>query len=224
MAGRATGTIIVVGLGLLFVAIGAGVGFYIGKPILDNARASESWPTAPGRITESELERYRDDGKTMYTALVVYEYSVGNQQWEGDSVWFGQYSSSSRSEINRTVTQYPVGRTVDVYYQPDDPANSVLQPGATTSSYIVFSIGMVFLAIGSLLVLATVLKGFFVVTVMATSPEDSFAGGATWTNDRQHPHFGDDQKFDTNMREDASPPPPIRFEENDDDAFPGIPG
>ena len=225
MAGRAAGTLIVLGMGVLFALIGGGVGFFIGKPILDNAKASESWPSVPGRVIESEVERRRNDGKTTYSALVVCEYTVNGEQLECDDIWFGQYSTSDRSEIGNIVRQYPVGQQVDVFYSPDDPTIAVLQPGVTTSSYLVFGIGMLFLGIGSLMVIGPLIKGVFLTAAMATATDDSFAGGATF-NDDQHSRFGDNNSDDL-YTDDPGFSGPVRFEDDQDDhddGFPGIPG
>lgn len=225
MAGRAAGTFIVLGVGLLFALIGGGVGFFIGKPILDNAKASESWPSVPGKVIESELERRRNDGKTTYSAVIVYQYTVDGQQLECDDVWFGQYSTSDRSEINRIVRQYPVGQQVDVYYSPNDPATAVLQPGVTASSYLVFGIGMLFFGIGGLMIIGPLVKGVFLTAAMATAPADSFAGGATFND--QYSRFGDNPE-DGLFPDDRRAGRPVRFDDDnqnhDDDAFPGIPG
>lgn len=245
MTGRGLGSCLVVGIGLLFAVAGGCVAFLIGKPILDNAKASESWPSVPGRIIESEMERHRNDGKTTYSALIAYEFTVNNQTFEGDGVWFGQYSTSDRSEISNIVRQYPVGQQVDVYYAADDPTNCVLQPGVTTSSYLVFGIGLLFLGIGSLLIIGPVVKGIFLTAAMATAPEDAFAGGGhstdgdpfgrapqetadSWDSDDrwgandQQPRFGDDRgNFSDDTHKSTRP---VQWDDTDDDGFHGIPG
>lgn len=34
-----------------------------------------------------------------------------------------------------------------VYYEPDDPGNSVLEPGVSGGSYIVLSVGLIFVVV-----------------------------------------------------------------------------
>lgn len=201
---KPAGSIVSFVLGVIFIAVGGGVGFFVGKPILEQAKSSESWPTVQGTVIESELDRRRKDGSTTYKAIVVYEYEISGEEYEGDRIWFGQYSSSNRSEMQKLVREFPEGKKVTVFYSPDDSSASVLKPGAFTSSYMVYAVGMVFLGIGCLLALIPLIKLVLVTTVFATSSADSFAGGAT----------GDDgfSSRDFNRHND------------DDDGFDGIPG
>ena len=137
--------------GLLFAVIGYFVAFTFGKPILDNAKASRDWPSVPGVITRSAVATKRSDGKTMYSSDVVYRYQVEGRELTCNSVFFGGNTSSSNSSAAYNVTgRYPEGAEVDVYYEPEDPANAVLEPGTRWQSYIVFGLGLVFLIVGVL--------------------------------------------------------------------------
>lgn len=151
--------------GLIFLIAGYLVAFKFGAPILENAKASEQWPKASGRITASHVETSRDsENKNMYSAQVTYEYEVEGTTYTDDTVWFGgDYSSSNRSDAQQTVSKYPAGQTVDVYYQPDDPANAVLEPGAKFTSYLVYGIGWMILLVGIL-----ILGGMLIGMVRAT--------------------------------------------------------
>lgn len=158
-------------IGSVFTIIGIVAGLVFGKPMLDEAKASEHWPQTQGEIIESELETSRGDNGTMYGAHVVYRYSLDGGEFESDRIWFGgDYSTSNRSEMFEVVKQYPVGQAVTVYYSPDQPSESVLMPGAYTSSYILFAIGMVFLGIGGSLLLGFVF--LFVQSVTGFKSEE----------------------------------------------------
>jgi hypothetical protein len=164
--------IILLLLGGVFTTIGIVAGLVFGKPILDNAKASEQWPQTQGEVLESELHESRGDDGTTYAAHVIYRYSLNGGEFESDRIWFGgDYSTSNRSEMFEIVKMYSVGQAVVVYYSPDDPTEAVLMPGAYTSSYLLFAIGVVFMAIGSLL-----LVGFafmFVRSVTGFKSEES---------------------------------------------------
>lgn len=191
MKGRAVGLLIVFVLSFVFSAVGAGVGFGLGKPIVDEAKASVNWPTVEGTVTESLLEESRSDGSTMYSAHVVYEYALDGGQLDSDRIWFGgNYSTSDRSEMSKVVRDYPVGRKVTVYYSPDNPAESVLLPGAYFSTYILFSVGMVFLAVGGILLLVFLCMLFFTGGRQITSKGDEEFGsqfGAGTSDDFSDP-------------------------------------
>jgi hypothetical protein len=146
--------IILLLIGGIFTTTGIVTGLVFGKPILDQTKSSEQWPQNQGEILESELVESRSDGSTTYGAHVVYHYDLDGGAFESDRIWFGDdYSTSNRSDMFEVVRKYPVGQMVTVYYSPDKPSEAVLMPGAYTSSYVRFTIGLIFLGIGSLLLL-----------------------------------------------------------------------
>ena len=62
----------------LFLLVGIGLTFW-GWTILQNARASASWPTADGIVTRSEVTHSTDsDGGDSYSPKVTYRYTVTN--------------------------------------------------------------------------------------------------------------------------------------------------
>jgi len=153
--------------GPIFALIGYFVAFHAGKPILDNARRSTEWPSVPGVVQRSKVATSTSDGKTMYKADVVYKYQVGDRDYQCSTVAFGgDFSSSDSSWAHAVRDKYPAGSEVEVFYQPEEPANAVLEPGATWKSYMVFGIGMVFLVVGGLVVGSSLL--FVVGAVLIT--------------------------------------------------------
>jgi hypothetical protein len=144
-------------IGILFSVIGCFFAFAIGKPILDDAKASRDWPSVPGVITRSAVATKNSGGKTRYRYDVVYRYQVEGREltcsnvFFGDDVFFGGDVSSRSSDTAYKVTKrYPEGAEVAVYYEPEDPASAVLEPGARWQSYVLFVIGLVFLIVGVL--------------------------------------------------------------------------
>ncbi len=145
-------------VGVIFMIIGFCIVRFIGKPLLEKAQSSEKWPTTEGVIVTSEVIQKRDDNGLMYSANIVYRYSVNNQQMEGDQIWFGDnYSSSSRTQFQRIVNDYPLNKKVKVFYDPDDPVITVLQPGAFKSTYLLFAFGWGFLGMGGLILLISII-------------------------------------------------------------------
>ena len=176
-------------LGLILAAGGWLVAFSVGKPIRDRAAASTAWPTADGRITRSELERFRDEGRTMYSADVAYDYAVAGKTFSGGRVWFGDdFRSSSISTWRRLVDRYPVGMVVKVHYDPAEPGESVLEPGATWSGSAIYLIGLGMLAVGSLILLSAILPLAVVVAAM-------LSGGGRGPEDLRHERDGERQEF-----------------------------
>jgi hypothetical protein len=201
--------------GLLFAVIGYFVAFTFGKPILDNAKASRDWPSVPGVITRSAVATKRSDGKTMYSFDVVYRYQVEGRELTCNSVFFGGNTSSSNSSAAYKVTgRYPEGAEVDVYYEPENPANAVLEPGARWQSYIVFGIGLVFLIVG-VLVLGSSLFYLLAAGAIIGGAAAGWLGGSS-SRQRARDRFAPDFPPRTPSR---PVPPQIDATDADDDGF-----
>lgn len=153
---------IMIFIGIIPFLSGLGVILFIGKPMVDQAKASENWPTTEGMILESEVRDGQGEESNMFSAHILYEYTVNNQTMEGDRIWFGgDFHSTNREQFQRIVNDYPLGKDVKVYYDPDDPVVAVLQPGAFNSSYIVYIIGCVIMGFGGIFILAAIILLFF---------------------------------------------------------------
>jgi hypothetical protein len=135
-------------LGGIFLALGIGISFW-GWNILQNAKASASWPTTQGNVTSSDVSYSSNaEGGESYSPEVIYRYTANNQQYENHTIKFGENSYSSSRKAENIASGYPVGKEVTVYYDPEDPARSVLEPGVSGGSYILLGIGVLFALIG----------------------------------------------------------------------------
>ena len=124
------------------------------------ARASSEWPSVEGRILSSELdfwqERNRDTGRstTVYVANVEYGYRVNGKRHMSRRVAFGGRGSTAsakgydKSAVQAVVERYPTGKAVDVYHDPHDPAQAVLEPGMTRFRRRAWIFPVVFLVLG----------------------------------------------------------------------------
>jgi len=129
----------------IFLLVGLGLTYW-GWIILQNARASASWPAAEGKITISGVSHSTDsDGADSYSPEITYTYTVNNVSQTNKTIKFGENSYSSRKKAEGIANSYPVGKNVTVYYDPEKPARSVLEPGVSAGSYIVIGIGVFFI-------------------------------------------------------------------------------
>ncbi|MCU1387039.1 MAG: hypothetical protein JWL72_377 [Ilumatobacteraceae bacterium] len=98
--------------------------------------ASAQWPTAVGRIVSSQVTSRRaldSNGThtTVYAPEVVYQYVVGMQQLQSDNVSFsGVAGTSWSSGAEATVARYVPGSSVQVFYNPVNPSEAVLEHSA----------------------------------------------------------------------------------------------
>ncbi|WP_162145313.1 DUF3592 domain-containing protein [Chthoniobacter flavus] len=101
-------------------------------------RTVAAWVRTSGTIVTSETETYTDSGastsrsgRKMYNAVIEFSYHVDGQEYRGTKgatdlvrVTVGNAQAKSEEEVAR----YPVGMTVDVYYDPGNPTSASLQP------------------------------------------------------------------------------------------------
>lgn len=136
-------------MGLLFLAVGGPVATWGGVD-LARGKASKSWPSVQGRVTQSKEEISTDGSR----AVVVYDYRIGDKQYSCGRVSFGQYGYSRDQCAGSIVDRYPKGGTVRVYYKPDEPDVAVLEPGVSDGVFLLIGVGSMiglfggFLAIG----------------------------------------------------------------------------
>lgn len=121
------------------------VDFNLYKKIRKELEASQSWPKAFDRITASNLVREveystnhdpvfrkRTMGITAsYYDKIEYSFLVGDRTYENTRVTFGaewvDIGIPSPSSFEDLAKTYSVDSLIDVYYDPSDPSNSVLE-------------------------------------------------------------------------------------------------
>jgi len=134
----------------VFFLVGAGLSWW-GWTIVRNARASADWPTTEGRITAAEIDHSTDsEGDDSYTPRVTYTYNVSGRSYENYTIKFGETSYSSERTANEILARYPVGQAVTVHFDPADPDRAVLEAGVSGGSYIVLSVGLIFVGVSLL--------------------------------------------------------------------------
>jgi len=99
-----------------------------------DALSSRAWPSVRARIDEAHVFRGcigMPRFSTSYHPRLRYSYSVAGQVYQGDRISAGTaYMCGSQAEVQHFVARnYPVGRTVTAFYDPNDPSNSLLKPG-----------------------------------------------------------------------------------------------
>jgi hypothetical protein len=107
-----------------------------GKGYRGQALASAKWPTAPGTVLSSEVERNKPlFGKDyQYAPKVRYAFEVAGKRYEGDMIQFGMGNLIYSYQADEVVKPYPVGAAVTVHYDPADPKNAVLETSAKSGA------------------------------------------------------------------------------------------
>ncbi|MBE2295582.1 MAG: DUF3592 domain-containing protein [Phycisphaerales bacterium] len=97
------------------------------------ATASEKWPSTMGTVRNRELMSVemlqKNTVVTAYEARVEFEYPVAGTTHHGDLLAFCQPPSLIRTPVEARLARYSVNASVEVHYDPADPARAVLEPG-----------------------------------------------------------------------------------------------
>lgn len=114
----------------LIFLIGFGIFFYRRYQQGNAARASaQSWPSTSGAVLSSSVQVRRTNKSRSEYPVVVYQYEVNGQSYQGQRVKASDKFMSIRlaGETQATVARYPIGSRVTVYYDPANPSESALE-------------------------------------------------------------------------------------------------
>lgn len=115
---------------------------------LRQARQSRSWNCVEGRIVASEVcaTQFVPAEVVVHRAVVRYRYCVEGKTYESSRISFADEDADSHlGEENATAiaSLYPPGRTVSVFYSPDDPGVAVLAHDQGGGIYTMLRVGIV---------------------------------------------------------------------------------
>lgn len=124
--------------------------FLMGRALTKQTRAMKKWPTTAGRIVRSEVittvqHHSRPSSArgnydvTMYHPRIVYSYEVGGDSFEGDDIGWST-SANKPSVAEKQVKRYPLQSQVQVFYNPDDPAEATLSPAGSVIALILWGV------------------------------------------------------------------------------------
>ncbi len=78
---------------------------------------------------------------------IRYTYTVNGQTYENERV----HAKLSAESCETVLSKYPKGKSVDVYYNPETPAKSLLEPGFSSQRALP---GILFLAVIQILLIS----------------------------------------------------------------------
>lgn len=126
-------------IGLFFLACVALFLVALLSKLYETRRAS-IWPSASGRIVRSrarlDLVRASESEipRNERTADIVYEYKVQGHTHRGSRVSLAERTRPD--EIPALLTRYPQGKIVPVYYNPQNPAEAILDRSMPQSAML----------------------------------------------------------------------------------------
>ena len=143
--------LLLIGTGLLFLAVS---GSFTAINNLLEGYLSQSWGSVNGKVISSTINSSKTKNGYSYTPEVVYEYSVVQNVYTNKTIAF-YFESTDSNNAGARVSKYLTGSHVKVFYNPNSPSISCLEPGfflwenlgVWIISIFMGGIGLVFLAI-----------------------------------------------------------------------------
>lgn len=126
---------------------------HVSQTIIDEANASKDWPTVQGMVSFSDIRSSISDGDEMYRVDLEYNYTVQTVNYTGNRISTISSSTSSLSSVEKDLRKYPEGEIVSVYYNPEAPSISMLEPGAGFFTYVITYGPLLFCFVGLMMLL-----------------------------------------------------------------------
>jgi hypothetical protein len=155
-----------------------GVAFFAGQAGLDlyrNVQVIREWPSTEGEILSGNVTEHRvrrlpltrreyyqgDRYQYRYSSSISYGYTVDGQGFVSSQIsmakkfdaYLSTFSGRGDAAYEGTwLAKYPVGKHVTVYYDPNDPANALLERDEAWLAYLFFAVAgvLAFLGLGIL--------------------------------------------------------------------------
>jgi hypothetical protein len=123
------------------------------------AKESEGWPIAQATIVSSEVEFSRSSSRSVSKSPnVVYEYYVNKELRSGGRILFGVLNFFG-NKTDECLEKYKKGAKVIIYYNPDDPDETVLEPGIHMTTWVYCIYAFVPILFGSLFIWVIIYTG-----------------------------------------------------------------
>lgn len=119
----------------------------VGGDVVDYMR-SNNWEQAEAVVTNVDIIESRDEDGTTYRPVVEYEFRVDGQNYFGNRPYFGgNILTGDGIGARNFAAQFEVGDDILVYFDPNNPSDSVINRDASGGLWGFLITGGVILAI-----------------------------------------------------------------------------
>lgn len=110
------------------LVIGLAIAFLISGYIDYKGNQTLEWYRVDGVITSTSIREESDDDGTSYYPVIYYSYrDEYGTPYLGDRIKFGNTSNGNRRSAQAFLNRYPVDSKVNVYHNPDNVQDAVLE-------------------------------------------------------------------------------------------------
>ena len=111
-----------------------------------------------GKVVDASVEeRYHEGGGMAgdlpvsggyaYTPRVIYEYEVSGHRYRGNRFNLNE-STRSKKWAEEIINRYPMGATVPIFFNPEQPERSVLTKWLSWQYYVMVIFGSLLVGVG----------------------------------------------------------------------------
>jgi len=137
----------------------------IGAGIAMNAGSERSghWPMiegaiVSGRVDQTQQGNGKGGGVSCYRATILYRYELGAVSYQNTKISYHGtpcvHGERGRRLAEELIARYPANGKVTIFYDPDNPQRSCLEPGKTPDG-----IGLMLMGAAGFIFLAMVVGG-----------------------------------------------------------------
>jgi len=119
-----------------------------GWVIISKGRKTLTWPNVTGTIVESTSTSETDD----LLPHILFSYTVSGKACR-HTLEFPRGMTPTPEFTNSYMTRFPVGASVQVYYDPQNIDHATLEPGPVKGDWLIFTIGICSTLLGTLFLL-----------------------------------------------------------------------
>ena len=155
------------------VLLGFGI-IYYGDHLVKQSVASSLWPTTIGKVVVSRVERSVWDKSSpsigsrrstekeeRFSADVQYEYLALGGRYTGSNIHFIMPLHETPQEVRPLLDRYPVGSRAKVYFNPNDPGESVLETVVDEDTYTIYYAGIMWSVVWGLVLCVVTIVVYF---------------------------------------------------------------
>jgi hypothetical protein len=131
-------------MGTCLIIGGIVVVIFIGIIPMYKNITSMNWPTITASIASSTVEKIDTHQKVRfaYKPLIIYTYTINDKSYSGNTRTFGEAALGNPSLAQLVVSEYPLGESIKIHYNPTNPEESVIEAG-----FSYYNLGAIFIGL-----------------------------------------------------------------------------
>ena len=132
------------------------IAFTLGSWAAAQGALTLRWPRVAAKIVDANLALHERETRDAprpdrrHTFAVHYQYAVGGREYLGGAIEPYDLGMQNSAGAVKMRDRFPVGSTVPVAYNPNDPSEAYLMPGPSSFSLILLGIGVAFALMGGM--------------------------------------------------------------------------